>query len=95
MHRAIPALSKYSLIEWCLVKHRDNFTFYLYVHDVIGHFSYNYYKEYSNAVDINIKVKNKLTTLLLKILKLVSLCKYKIITLQSTKPGFKFHGSAV
>jgi hypothetical protein len=26
----IPPLSQYDFMAWCLVKHRDNFTFYLY-----------------------------------------------------------------
>jgi hypothetical protein len=29
MRGAIPPLPKYSLMAWCLVKHRDNFTFTL------------------------------------------------------------------
>jgi hypothetical protein len=27
---AIPPLPQYVFMAWCLVKHRDNFTFYLY-----------------------------------------------------------------
>jgi len=28
MHGAIPPLPHYAFMAWCLVKHRDNFTFY-------------------------------------------------------------------
>jgi hypothetical protein len=31
MRGAIPPLPEYVLMAWCLVKHRDNFTFYLYL----------------------------------------------------------------
>jgi hypothetical protein len=27
MHEAIPPLPQYTFTAWCLVKHRDNFTF--------------------------------------------------------------------
>jgi hypothetical protein len=27
MHGALPPLPQYTLMAWCLVKHRDNFTF--------------------------------------------------------------------
>jgi hypothetical protein len=30
MRGVIPALPRYAFMAWCLVKHRDNFTFYLY-----------------------------------------------------------------
>jgi hypothetical protein len=30
MSGAIPPLLQYVFMAWCLVKHRDNFTFYLY-----------------------------------------------------------------
>jgi hypothetical protein len=30
MCRAIPPLPQYVFMVWCLAKHRDNFTFYLY-----------------------------------------------------------------
>jgi hypothetical protein len=30
MRGAIPPLPQYVFMEWCFVKHRDNFTFYLY-----------------------------------------------------------------
>jgi len=33
MHGAIPPLPQY-VMAWCLVKHRDNFTFYLYRFEV-------------------------------------------------------------
>jgi hypothetical protein len=38
---AIPPLPQYVFVEWCLVKHRDNFTFYLP----------NFRTVYSNAID--------------------------------------------
>jgi hypothetical protein len=28
MRRAIPPLPQYVFMAWCLIKHRDNFTFY-------------------------------------------------------------------
>jgi len=28
MHGAIPPLPQYAFMAWCLVKHRDNFTFH-------------------------------------------------------------------
>jgi hypothetical protein len=31
MHGAILSLPQYAFMAWCLVKHRDNFTFYLYL----------------------------------------------------------------
>jgi hypothetical protein len=31
MRGAIPPLPQYVFMAWCLVKHRDNFTFYLYI----------------------------------------------------------------
>jgi hypothetical protein len=31
MHEAIPPLSQYVFMAWCLVKYRDNFTFTLYL----------------------------------------------------------------
>jgi hypothetical protein len=37
MRRAIPPLPQYALISWCLVKHRDNFTFTFYDIDMTGH----------------------------------------------------------
>jgi hypothetical protein len=30
MRGAIPPLPQYAFMAWCLVKHKDNFTFYLY-----------------------------------------------------------------
>jgi hypothetical protein len=30
MRGAIPPLPQYFVMAWCLVKHRDNFTFYLH-----------------------------------------------------------------
>jgi hypothetical protein len=30
MRGAVPTLSQYVFMAWCLVKHRHNFTFYLY-----------------------------------------------------------------
>jgi hypothetical protein len=32
MRGAIPPLSQYVFMLWCLAKHRDNFTFYLYLY---------------------------------------------------------------
>jgi hypothetical protein len=32
MRGAIHPFPQYAFIAWCLVKHRDNFTFYLYLH---------------------------------------------------------------
>jgi hypothetical protein len=31
MHEAIPPLPQYAFMEWCLVKHRDNFTCTVYL----------------------------------------------------------------
>jgi hypothetical protein len=31
MRGAIPPLPQYVFMAWCLVKHRDNFNFYLYL----------------------------------------------------------------
>jgi hypothetical protein len=31
MNGAIPPRRQYAFMVWCLVKHRDNFTFYLYI----------------------------------------------------------------
>jgi hypothetical protein len=31
MRGAIHSLPQYAFMAWCLVKHRDNFTFYLYI----------------------------------------------------------------
>jgi hypothetical protein len=31
MRGAIPPLHLYAFMAWCLVKHRDNFTFFLYL----------------------------------------------------------------
>jgi len=31
MSGAVPPLPQYVFMVWCLVKHRDNFTFYLYL----------------------------------------------------------------
>jgi hypothetical protein len=31
MRGAIPPLPEYVFMAWCIVKHRDNFTFYLYL----------------------------------------------------------------
>jgi hypothetical protein len=32
MREAIPPLPQYFFRAWCLVKHRDNFTFYLFIY---------------------------------------------------------------
>jgi hypothetical protein len=32
---AIPLLPQYAFMAWCFVKHRDNFTFYLYVKEKV------------------------------------------------------------
>jgi hypothetical protein len=32
MSGAIPPLPQYAFMSWCLVKYRDNFTFYLYLY---------------------------------------------------------------
>jgi len=32
MHRAIPPFPQYVFMTWCLAKHRDNFTVYLYIY---------------------------------------------------------------
>jgi hypothetical protein len=34
MRGAIPPLLQYAFMAWCLVKHRDKFTFYLYLYHV-------------------------------------------------------------
>jgi len=34
MHGAIPPLSQYVFMEWCLVKHKDKFTFTLTVNNI-------------------------------------------------------------
>jgi hypothetical protein len=36
MHVAIPSLPQYVFMAWCLVKHRDNFTFTFIVVDKLG-----------------------------------------------------------
>jgi hypothetical protein len=38
MRGTIPPLTQYVYIAWCLVKHRDNFTFYLYIMSTIPPF---------------------------------------------------------
>jgi hypothetical protein len=35
MREAVPPLPQYAFMAWCLVKHRDIFTFYLYNMDKI------------------------------------------------------------
>jgi hypothetical protein len=37
MPGAIPPLPQYVFTTWCLVKHRDNFTFIHYIHDYCPH----------------------------------------------------------
>jgi hypothetical protein len=39
MHGAIPPFPQYAFMVWCLVKHRDNFTFTLHSSPLVGHHS--------------------------------------------------------
>jgi uncharacterized membrane protein YbaN (DUF454 family) len=43
MSGAIPPLHQYVFIAWCLVKHRDNFTFYLLDGTYMDQFIAEYY----------------------------------------------------
>jgi hypothetical protein len=36
MRGDIPPLPQYVFMEWYLVKHRDNFTFYLYLYSLVN-----------------------------------------------------------
>jgi hypothetical protein len=44
MRGSVPPLPQYVFMAWCLVKHRDNFTFYLTFYIVDGvEFTLNYF----------------------------------------------------
>jgi len=51
MRGAIPPLPQYASMAWCLVKHRDNFTFYLPKHTfTVLKFKDNYTLQYTSSI---------------------------------------------
>jgi hypothetical protein len=43
MRGAVPPLPQYGFMTWCLVKHRDNFTFFLFAGEALAGDSYCYF----------------------------------------------------